>query len=155
MMRSNHIWFFEIISYYKKKESQSIISSFSQIVSPWHLVLCDHVTISFHPTQFCLSSSSTPSFPTKATELMTIFALLKQPHKRFYVFSCTSGIFCFLFSHSFPNGHLRMNYDRSKVRKTVFVKGAEIPIRRQRRLRRRQEYKLYCLIWMRNQKVIL
>ena len=77
MMRSNHIWFFEIISYYKKKESQSIISSFSQMVSPWHLVLCDHITISFHPTQFCLSSLSTASFPTKATKLMTIFDLLK------------------------------------------------------------------------------
>ena len=72
--------------------------SFSKMVSPWHLVLSDHVAISLLPPEFAWSSSSTTSFSTKATDDDFRFQLLS--HKWFALFCVLNVVFSpFFFSH--------------------------------------------------------
>ena len=54
------------------------------MVSPRHLVVCDHGSISLLPTNFALSSYSKPSFLTKITNDDFFFELLS--HKQFAFF---------------------------------------------------------------------
>ena len=51
----------------KSRGLNHITASFSEMVSSSDLILTDHVTISLLPLQFWLSSSSSSSFLTKAT----------------------------------------------------------------------------------------
>ena len=51
----------------KRRCRNHITASFSKMVSPSDLILSDHVTISLLPFKIWLSSSSTSSFSTKAT----------------------------------------------------------------------------------------
>ena len=60
-----------------------ITSSFSKMVSPSHLILTEHVTISLLPIKFWLLSSSPFSFLTKSKN--EDFLLIKPTHKRSYV----------------------------------------------------------------------
>ena len=70
-------------------------TSFSKMVSPRHLVVYDHVSISLLPTKFALSSYSKPSFLTKITNDDFCFELLS--HKKFAFFCALKVLFFFSF----------------------------------------------------------